>query len=561
MVLLGLLACCHLAVAQHRSSPNQADALFVISRPQDVEDVALLDREFGAWNFGSAILLDAGYMPGLYEVHHGVSLIRFNLSGLDCDRVQSATLRLYKPRCSIQMTPVQVELYQVAPENRAWCEGAAECASAPDASTWKGLKRGQPWAGASGCSRAGVDYLDTALDVQTAPLNSGPWMEFGLPPRLVQTWIDAPQTNAGLYLKARHHGEKLGEHVYFHASEHHSGKGPQLVIKGSGGASKTERIHRPYNKRYVFPERNEPFQRWLATADNRYTGWVESCRMSKEQAILPYYWEVIIRGEFLQPRCRLRLMQGLTRLDDLIAQGNEAAVRQELEKVREYLLVWEYIRETRWYDSGPLADELSPLQLGILWGQEIFGKMLNKYGNSSWKRLSPQELEQAIRETVEKTRERLELTPEQAAQVDPVVAENERLEHFYVERFMSTLEEIQGRIARGEDDERMLDCVRRLHFDHELFLYHQSTFNTPRWTAFMAHAQAIPLAKMYLKARRKEYNAARIGRNREHALKYGRQDRHTHWLLSCSCSASEANGARNRNRKQMRASTNWTSYS
>jgi hypothetical protein len=112
--------------------------------------------------------------------------------------------------------------------------------------------------------------------------------------------------------------------------------------------------------------------------------------------------------------------------------------------------------------------------------------------------------------------------------VDPIVAENERLEHFYVERFVDTLEEIQGRIARGEDDDRMLDCVRRLHYNHELFLYHQSTFNTPRWSAFMEHAGAIDLAKMYLKARRKEYNAERIGRSREHALKYGRRDKHTH---------------------------------
>jgi len=105
-------------------------------------------------------------------------------------------------------------------------------------------------------------------------------------------------------------------------------------------------------------------------------------------------------------------------------------------------------------------------------------------------------------------------------------SENERLVHFYVERFMDTLEEIRDRIARREDDDEMLDCVRRLHDNHELFLYHQSTFNTPRWTAFMEHARAIPLARTYLKARRKQYNAERIGRNRKRALKYGRQTRH-----------------------------------
>ena len=59
-------------------------------------------------------------------------------------------------------------------------------------------------------------------------------------------------------------------------------------------------------------------------------------------------------------------------------------------------------------------------------------------------------------------------------------------------------------------------------------IFVQSTFNTPRWTTFTEQAGAIRLARMYLKARRKEYNAERIGRNREHALKYGRQDKHTH---------------------------------
>ncbi len=467
-------------------------------------------------------------MPGLYELHHGVSLIRFNLSGLRCSKVRTAKLRLYKPKCSIQMTAVDVELYQVSQANLDWVEGSAECAKAPDASSWDLLHEGRAWAGAQGCSQAGVDYTEAPLDVQTAPLNRGEWMEFTLPAALVQKWIEAPANNAGLYVKAKNHGEELGQHVYFYSSEHYSGKGPQLIIEGNPGPASTPRIEWPHNKAYVFPKRDENFKHWLATADNRYTKWVDACAMKGDDALFPYYWEVTIRGEFLLPRCRLLLMQGLARLDELIEKGDEAAVREELKKVREYLLVWEYIREVRWYDSGPLAEELSPLQLGILWGQEVFGNMLKKHGSGSWKRLSPEELDAAIRKTVESTRERLELRPEQAAIIDPVVAKHEGLEHFYVERFMDTLEEIQGRIERREDDEAMLDCVRRLHDNHELFLYHQSTFNTPRWTAFMENANAIPLAKMFLNSRRKEYNAERIGRNQEHALKYGRPDKHTH---------------------------------
>jgi len=501
---------------------------FIISDPQDVQDVALLDREFGGWNFGSSIVLEAGYMPGLYELHHGASLIRFNLSGLGCGRVDSATLRLYKPKCSIQMVPVDVHIYRVSDANAGWVEGTAECRAEPDASTWDNLKQGQPWAGDNGCSREGADYLAPALDVQTAPVNRGQWLEFTLPAPLVQQWLDDPAHNAGLYIRARNHGDKLGDHVYFYSSEHHSGKGPQLVITGTKSAAKTPRIAKPFNRRYEFPKADANFDRWLATADNRYTRWTEACNMTRDQAVMVYYWEIIIRGEFLLPRCRSRLCEGLSKLDELIGKGDAEGVREELKKVREYLLVWEYIREVRWYDAGPVAEELSPLQLGILWGQEIFGKMRRKHGSGSWQRLTADQLEQTIRDTVESTKKKLELTPEQARVVDPIVAENERLEHYYVEKFMDTLDEIQERIHRGEDGDEMFDCVKRLHENHELFLYHQSTFNTPRWTAFMENAPAIPLAKMYLQARRKEYNAERIGRNLKHAAAYGRPNKHVH---------------------------------
>jgi hypothetical protein len=501
---------------------------FVVSAPRDVEDVALLDREFGGWNFGSSILIEAGFMPGLYELHHGASLIRFNVSGLGCGDVRNAKLRLYKPKCSVQMSPVEIQVFEVAEANGAWTEGAAECGKSPEASTWNELREGKPWTGGPGCSMPDVDFHSPALDTQHAPLNEGAWMEFTLPVSLVQRWIEKPQANAGLYIMARDHGAKLGDHVYFHSSEHHSGKGPRLIIEGPSAPPRTTYARRPHNKVYPYPEADEQFERWLDGADNRYTRWVEACRMTPEQAVLPYYWEVIIRGAFLLPRCRQPLSRGLETLDEMVAKGDEAGVREELKQVRQYLLVWEYIREVRWYDSGPLADELSPLQLGILWGQEIFGNMLKKYAHKSWKRLTPEELDIEVRDAVERTRKTLRLTPEQATFVDPVVEKHERLEHYYIEKFMDALEECRELIEREDDSQRMFNCVKRLHENHELFLYHQSFINTPRWTVFMEHADALPLAKRYLRARRKEYNAARISRNAAHAEAYGRSNPHVH---------------------------------
>jgi len=101
-VLAGYLACGVLApgLGQAKGTQDRPDTKLIMAEPQDVEDVALLDREFGAWKFGSGILLEAGYMPGIYELHHGVTLIRFNCSGLTCDTVQHAALRVYKPNCT-----------------------------------------------------------------------------------------------------------------------------------------------------------------------------------------------------------------------------------------------------------------------------------------------------------------------------------------------------------------------------------------------------------------------------------------------------------------------------
>lgn len=508
VIVMGWTACCA--------------ETFVVSEPRDVEDTALLDREFGGWNFGAGIMLEAGFMPGLYELHHGASLIRFNLTGLNCGKVESAKLRLYKPNCTIQKTPVAVELYEVAAANGDWGEGSTECWTEKGAATWRKLRDGQPWAGAVGCSEAGTDYLAQALDVETAPLNRGAWVEFDVSVSVVQKWIDDPTANAGLYIRAKNHGETLGDHVYFYSSEHYSGKGPQLIIESSKSDVSSVRIDRPFNKRYEFPKRDAQFENWLDNAGSRYVRWIEACNMNEEQALLPYYWDIIIRGEFLLPRCRLLLSKGLDTLDECIEKSDEKCVREELKRTRQYLLVWEYIREVRWYDSGPLAEELSPLQLAQLWNQ------ISVFQNEPWKPLTDEQLDEKVRNTVEKTRRRLELTPEAAAQVDPVVKKHERLENFYLETFKQVRDEIEGRRERGEDDVDMLDCVRRLHDNHELFLYHQSTFNTPRWTKFMEHAKAIPLAKEYLRVRRDEYNAGRIGRNQARADKYGRINKHKH---------------------------------
>ena len=74
---------------------------------------------------------------------------------------------------------------------------------------------------------------------------------------------------------------------------------------------------------------------------------------------------------------------------------------------------------------------------------------------------------------------------------------------------------------KGVDDDEMFELVKSLHMNHDLFLYYQSAFNTPRWTAFMEHAEAIPLARVYVDLRKKEYNAEWTERQVRHSEEFG----------------------------------------
>ncbi len=85
---------------------------------------------------------------------------------------------------------------------------------------------------------------------------------------------------------------------------------------------------------------------------------------------------------------------------------------------------------------------------------------------------------------------------------------------------MDDLMKIQEFIKQGRDDEAMFNLVKSLHMNHELFLYFQSWYNTPRWSLYMEQAAPIPLAKIFANGRRKEYNPERTQRQINHAKKY-----------------------------------------
>jgi hypothetical protein len=247
----------------------------------------------------------------------------------------------------------------------------------------------------------------------------------------------------------------------------------------------------------------------------------EDLQTGQAQSLLMYWFDVTVRGSILMPRCRVPLTKNMDELKDLVARGDEEGARKRLREMRELLLVWEYIRETRWYDSGPTADALSPLQLGKLWGDCVFGKMEKSAGDKSWKVMTAEELAHNIQSKVAKTAKELELTEQQRAALSPVIAECETKEHASMNQFRTDLAKVQELVGQGADGAELFDLVKDLHMSHELFLYYQSTFDTPRWTAFMDVARAIPLAKVYIKLRQTQYDSERTEEQVKHSDKFG----------------------------------------
>ncbi len=508
----GLFSILLAAAAASASCRQTTAAQFVVAAPGDVHDTALLDGEFAALNFGGSPLIEAGYMGGIYAEHRAVSVLRFDLSRVSCGRVTAATLRLYRPNCFVQNTPVTVIIREVAPANSDWGEGGAFCAQDPSGASWTLAKANQPWAGKPGCPGVGTDVATEPLSTRTASLDPSEWMGFPLPADVAQRWLDHPEQNAGLCLAADVKGAEWGQHVYFHSSEHHSSRGPQLILEGEPGTPRrgTNSAAR-VKTRMLLPPDGPAFEQWLS-ANGRLARMTKSCRMTREQARVFYYFDTQAREELLLPRYQRPLGRVFADMGQLAALGDEAGVSQKLREARAALLTWEYIRETSWYTSGPTADFLSPWQLGVLFGNCIFGRLeeaydegiANQQGQSGrepsaapriWQPLAGEELEASVQETVNSTARRLELTPAQLRQIGPRVAEYEREENRHVAAFRQHLDRARLLAAGNDDDERMTEAVRGMHVNHERFLYYQSIFSTPRWQLFTEHAPVIQLGE------------------------------------------------------------------
>lgn len=142
-------------------------------------------------------------------------LIRFPLASLTgrCRRLHKARLTLTLDSFAVGYlsSPTScsrtVELYRVTAGNAAWIEGdSAPGVQRTGAVCWAGLRGSAvPWAGAQGCGLVGKDFEAEPMGFLTLPPSATGNQLFTidiLPTDAVQSWIDHPETNAGILLRS-----------------------------------------------------------------------------------------------------------------------------------------------------------------------------------------------------------------------------------------------------------------------------------------------------------------------------------------------------------------------
>lgn len=288
-----------------------------------------------------------------------------------------------------------------------------------------------------------------------------------------------------------------------------------MVIEGTGGGRGVFTKRAP--KRLVVELADEgEVKAWLAK-NGRLARFAKELKLEGEGLRVMQMFDTQARERLIVGRYQRPFHEVIGGMQALIDRHDEKGIREELDRLHEYLLKWEYIRETCWYTSGPVADVWSARQINELFGREIFGTMETSAegkGKEIWKVVPAEKMGEHNRTVMEDLKKRLGLSAEQVAYLTPRIGELETQENRYLGLFREDLAECQRMLKEGRDGPAVFDAVRRLHMHHEKFLYYQSIYNTPRWTLLTEHAPAEALAAWVAEARREHYERALGGANK-----------------------------------------------
>lgn len=508
---------------------NSFGSRFVISESGQVDDCILRQSDvtyhqenyWTGWNFGASQTLDAGYAIAMWNQWRGNVLIRFDVRGINCTKVGKATFRIYKPKNITQTSAdVPLALYRVLEANSDWKEGHSESLPEFDAASWQYKGRGKPWAGGqNGCSVAGVDYDATPIGHAIACKYRGDWLEFELPSSLVQSWIDHPSKNAGLLIKVDEKEEVLGDHVLFYSSEHASGKGPQLVIEGQEGKAKfAVDKNKKINPRYVMPVEGTAFKRWLQDRNFRYVQWTldSVVNLQGTQRIYPYYWDVVVQGEFVLPEAYYPFSQSILGLDSMIKNKDIEGLRKfQINRLR-YLHLWEYVREQRWYDCGDVIEILSPYQAALIWlGSKkdngmSFDGVLNKEHPKGNKNLTEEEIKNRCKKEVEEIQKNLQLTQQQSDSIAAFISEMEYQRCLNYNKCNDAAQKVHLLLSKKNNGNEMIDALGAFMNYHDVYLFYDSYWQMKRWSFLMDHTDMVSFNVFWKNQKYKEYSPDRV---------------------------------------------------
>jgi hypothetical protein len=501
----------------------------VVSRPSQVEDCILRQSDvtyhqenyWSGWNFGASQTLDAGYAIAMWNQWRGNVLIRFDLRGVNCVKVEKVVFRIYKPKNVTQTSgEVPLALYQVMDVNSDWSEGHSESLPEYEAASWQFKGNGKAWAGGeNGCSVAGVDYVARPLGHAVANKYRGEWLEFELPAKLVQSWIDDPSRNAGLLIKTDEKQEILGDHVLFYSSEHASGKGPELVIEGKEGKAKYPAdINKKFNPRYVLPGQGKAFEQWLQNRNFRYVEWTTDpvVNLQGVQRIYPYYWDVVVEGEYVLPYAYYPFSQSINGIDSMISTRDVEGLRRfQINRLR-YLHLWEYVREQRWYDCGDVIEIFSPYQAALIWlGSKkdngmSFDGVLNKIHPKGEKNLTEEEIKDRCRKEVEECKKNLTLTKQQFDSIALFITEMEYQRCIYYNKCNEAAQQVHRLLAKKNNGKEMIDALGAFMNFHDVYLFYDSYWQMKRWSFLMDHTDMVSFNVFWKKQKFNEYSPERI---------------------------------------------------
>ena len=326
----------------------------------------------------------------------------------------------------------------------------------------------------------------------------------------------------------------MGDHVLFYSTEHASGKGPQLIIEGSKLKSKTKvDKNKSYNKRYVMPTQGKAFKQYLREKKFRYTYWTTDSvvNLQGDQRIYPYYWDIVVDGEYILPYAYYPFSQSILEIDGLIAQKNVLGLKRFQKNRLKYLHLWEYVREQRWYDCGDIIEIMSPLQAAYIWlGSKkhnglSFDGVLYKIHPRGNMNLTQEEIQFRRAKEVMECIGNLNLSEEQYNAVETFISMQENLRCIYYNKCNDAAQIVHRLIDEKNDGKEMIDALGSFMNYHDMYLFYDSYWQMSRWSFLMDHTDQINFNKFWKKQKYNEYAPTRIQRRFDECAKYWPESR------------------------------------